>query len=101
MELKVGKLREIHNNEEDYEFNNYYEAQILRDSQRSWHARHCASGGLSFVLVRDPSRKCVVLLRPVLGAKGLILGEIWSGKSLGLMFEALRLSALDHLRQVL
>lgn len=102
IELKAKPLKVIDNSaERDHgRFNIIYSADILRDSQRAWHSRHYSTNGLSFVLARDPTSKQIHLLRPIIEQNALILGEIWVGRDPRSMFQALRLSALDHLRLV-
>lgn len=102
IELKAKSLKVLDNPPEicDHTFTMLFDAQILRDSQRAWHSRHYSTNGLSFVLARDPTSKQIHLLRPVIEQNALILGEIWVGRDPRPMFQALRLSALDHLRLV-
>lgn len=78
----------------------YFASKILRPNQVAWHARQMGCGGLSLVLAKAPRPGALKLLTPVSGPEngshGLLLRETWSGDRWPELFEALRLTVINH-----
>lgn len=74
------------------------DAKNASATQKAWHAKAFALGGVTYFLQKAPGPSCIHLFSPYVcpGSGALRLGVVCSGPDWGVVFYALRLSAEVH-----